>query len=651
MTLSTFTWTPEPEAVAQTRILEFARSQGLETVEALQSWAVADIGRYWDAVVRYLGLEFATPYTAPVDLSAGPAWPEWFVDGRFNYVGAALDRWIDAGHGERIAIYAEADDGARRETTFSQLREETWRMAGALRSMGVDHGDRVGILMSMTPETVTVVLALGALGAIFVPMFSGFGPEAVASRLRDAEAKLLVSHDGFYRRGGLIDLKSVADAAIDQSPTVEQCLVIRRSGHEVAWHEGRDYWLADVLAASEPIEKPVDTAANDPYMIIYTSGTTGRPKGALHVQSGFPIKAAHDMALCFDVGSQDTVFWVTDLGWMMGPWLICGGLLLGAAIVLYEGTPDYPTPGRLWQIAEWSGTTVLGVAPTAVRVLMTKGDEWVTGSDLSRVRLLGSSGEPWNPGPWQWFIDVVGGGRCPLINYSGGTETSGGIVTALPTTSLKPCGFSGPVPGMDADVVDEAGHPVRGSVGELVIRQPWVGITRGFWKDPGRYEETYWSRFPGIWVHGDWAEIDDEGCWYIRGRSDDTLKVAGKRVGPAEVESAAVVHPDVQEAAAIGVPDEIKGESIVVFAVLRQGAEESAELTEEIRRGIGRQLGAALRPSAVYVVKDLPKTRNAKVMRRIIRAAYLGLPSGDTTALENPAAVEEVVAVRPIAKG
>lgn len=650
MASNQFVWTPDASAVARSRILDFASRHGLTNSEELHAWAVDDIGRYWDAVSDYLGLEFDRDYSSPLDLSAGAMWPEWFVDGRFNYVRNALDRWIEAGDADRIAIYWEADDGAQRTLTFAELRADTMQLAGALREMGIGHGDRIGILMPMAPETVVAVLAAGALGAIFIPMFSGFGPEAVASRLQDGGAKLLITADGFFRRGGLIDLKAVADAAIALSPTVEHCLVWRRAGNDIDWHSTRDRWWHEVTERAMPLDAPVETAANDPYMIIYTSGTTGRPKGALHVQAGFPVKAAHDMALCFDVGREDTVFWVTDLGWMMGPWLICGGLLLGASIVLFEGTPDYPNPGRLWQVAERSEATVLGVAPTAIRVLMTKGDQWVSDTDLSRLRILGSSGEPWNPGPWQWFLDVVGGGRCPIINYSGGTETSGGIVSALPTSPLKPCGFSGPVPGMDADVFDETGNPVRGAVGELVVRQPWVGMTRGFWNDRERYEETYWSRFPGIWVHGDWAEVDDDGCWFIRGRSDDTLKVAGKRVGPAEVESAAVTHAAVQEAAAIGVPDEVKGECIVVFTVLRAGHAETDELAEEIRRAIGKQLGAALRPRAVHIVEDLPKTRNAKVMRRVIRAAYLGLPAGDITALENPAAVEVVAATRPAGK-
>ncbi|MGD9713690.1 MAG: AMP-binding protein, partial [Thermomicrobiales bacterium] len=495
-------WTPGESNVTRSRIVAFAAAQGLESVDDLQSWAVEDIGRYWDAVVRFLGLQFSQPYASPVDLSKGVMWPEWFVDGRFNYVHNALDRWIAAGDGDRIAIYWEGDEGDQRQMTFAELREATMRLAGALRSLGIVQGDRVGILMPMAPETTIAVLALGALGAIFIPMFSGFGPEAVASRLQDGGARMLITADGFFRRGSLIDLKTVADAAVDLSPTVEQVLVWRRAGNDIAWNPQRDQWWHDVVESAEPLDGPVDTDASEPFMIIYTSGTTGRPKGALHVQAGFPIKAAHDMALCFDVGTSDTVFWVTDLGWMMGPWLICGGLLLGASIVLFEGTPDYPDPGRLWKVAERSQATVLGVAPTAIRVLMTQGNQWVTAADLSRLRILGSSGEPWNPGPWQWFLDVVGRGRCPVINYSGGTETSGGIVTSLPVNSLKPCGFSGPVPGMDADVLDETGQPVRGAVGELVVRQPWVGMTRGFWNDRARYEETYWSRFPGIWVHG-----------------------------------------------------------------------------------------------------------------------------------------------------
>ena len=312
-------------------------------------------------------------------------------------------------------------------------------------------------------------------------------------------------------------------------------------------------------------------AGNDPYMVIYTSGTTGKPKGAVHVHAGFPIKAAHDLAYMFDLHAGERIFWLTDLGWMMGPWLIGGGLLLGATIVIFEGTPDYPNPDRLWEIAERHDVNVLGLAPTAIRALMSQGNDWVEQHDLSSLRVLGSTGEPWNPVPWQWYFEQIGKSKLPIINYSGGTETGGGIVGCVTVQPIRSCAFSGPVPGMAADVVDDNGKPVRGAVGELAVRQPWVGMTRGFWHDDDRYLDTYWSRFPGTWMHGDWAEVDADGFWYIRGRSDDTLKVAGKRIGPAEVESAAVAHEAVQEAAAIGVPDELKGESVVVFAVLRPG--------------------------------------------------------------------------------
>jgi acetyl-CoA synthetase len=639
-------WTPSPEYVECSRLRAFSHSHGHTDLDAFLRWAVEDIGRYWDAAVTFLGLPFQKPYVQPVDLSRGPEWPEWFVGARFNYVHAALDRWVDEGHGNRTALHWEGDGDEQRQLTFSELRDATRQFAAALKAQGIQKGDRVGIFMPMVPETVVAVLACGAIGAIYIPMFSGYGLDAVASRLQDAEARLLITADGFFRRGSLIEMKRIAGEAMARSPSVERCIVLRRARNAILWDDERDRWWHEAIEGQEPLPELEPVAANDPYMIIYTSGTTGRPKGALHVHAGFPIKSAHDLAFCFDAGPDDTIFWLTDLGWMMGPWLISGGLMLGAAIVLFEGTPDYPNPGRLWEIAERTGTTILGVAPTAIRALMARGDEWAQAHDLSRLRVLGSTGEPWNPIPWRWYFDTIGGGRCPIVNYSGGTETGGGIVGGTVLQSIKPCGFSGPVPGMDADVVDDDGNPVRGTVGELVVRQPWVGMTRGFWRDPERYHATYWSRFPGVWVHGDWAEIDEDGCWFIRGRSDDTLKVAGKRVGPAEVESAAVTHPAVQEAAAIGVPDEMKGESIVVFAVLRPDAAREPGLEEDIRQTVGRQLGSALRPWAVHIVGDLPKTRNAKVMRRVIRSAYLGLPPGDITALENPGAVNDVVAVR-----
>ena len=381
-------------------------------------------------------------------------------------------------------------------------------------------------------------------------------------------------------------------------------------------------------------------------MVIYTSGTTGRPKGAVHVHGGFPLKSAVDLAHCFDLQAGDVLFWFTDMGWMMGPWAVCGALLLGATLVIYEGTPDYPGPDRLWALAERHRVTHLGISPTAIRALMTHGSEPVRAHDLSSLFVLGSTGEPWNPDPWWWLHRTVGGERLPIINYSGGTEISGGIVGCTTMTPIAPCSFAGPCPGMAADVVDAAGQRVRGEVGELVIRQPWPGMTQGFWRDPDRYLEAYWRRLPGVWVHGDWARIDPDGFWYISGRSDDTIKVAGKRIGPAEVESAAVAHPVVVEAMAVGVPDEVKGEAIVVFAVVRASAESGEPLASAVGETVVERLGKSFRPAAVHLVPALPKTRNGKILRRVARAAYLGLDAGDVSALEDPATLEPIRALR-----
>lgn len=639
-------WRPDAGRLARSRALAFARANGLTTWEEIADRAAADPSWFWGAVADELGIVWSRQYDTVLDLSAGPAWPRWFVGGRMNYVVSAVDRYL-AERRDEMALVWEGDDGATRSLTYGELAGEVNRLSNTLRALGIGKGDRVGIFLPMLAETAIATLACSRIGAIFVPMFSGYGPDAVATRINDASARLLITADGFYRRGAVVSMKATADAALEQTTTVERVLVVRRTGADVPWTAGRDVWWHDIVPTQPDACEPEDTAADDPYMLIYTSGTTGKPKGAVHVHAGFPVKAAQDLAFCFDVHRGDRLFWLTDLGWMMGPWAIAGGLIAGAAIVLFEGTPDYPEPDRLWEVVERHEATILGISPTVVRALMGRGDDWVERHAMPSLTTLGSTGEPWNPGPWLWTFEKVGKGRCPIVNYSGGTEISGGIVASTTIHPQKPCSFNGPVPGVPADVVDDEGRSLRGEVGELAIRGPWVGMTSGFWHDRQRYEETYWTRIPGIWIHGDWAIIDDDGFWYILGRSDDTLKVAGKRIGPAEIESAAVAHPLVQEAAAIGVPHEIKGEAIVVFVILKPGAVESDALRQEIRETVARHVGKPLQPERVLFVDDLPKTRNAKIMRRVIRGRYLGREDlGDLSSLENAAAVEGIATAR-----
>jgi acetyl-CoA synthetase len=645
-------WRPSETYLARSRVLKLMRTHGIQSYAEFYRRSITELEWFWETVVRDdLALEWSRPYDRVLDLSDGPAWPHWFVNGSLNYVHNALDRHVTGGMGGKAALIWEGEDGATRVLTYADLLAEVNRLANGLRDLGIEKGDRVGIFMPMVPETVIATLAVSRIGAIYLPIFSGYGAEAVALRLRDAEAKLLITADAFTRRGRVVPMKETADAACRTAPSVRRVVVSSRRSSgtggpreaDTPWTPKRDVRWRDLTENQPATCQPEDTAADDPFMIIYTSGTTGRPKGALHVHAGFPVKAAQDMSHCFDVQGDDTLFWLTDLGWMMGPWAIMGTLILGGTLFIYDGTPDFPDADRIWQMVERHHVTVLGIAPTVIRSLMPHGEDRPGRYDLSSLRVLGGSGEPWNPGPWIWYFERVGGGRCPIINYSGGTETSGGILGCNTILPLRPTAFSTPVPGMAAEVVDERGRTVVGRVGELVIRRPWVGMTQGFWRDRERYLDTYWSRFPGTWTHGDWALVDPDGYWYILGRSDDTLKVAGKRVGPAEVESAALSHPAVLEAAAIGTPHAVKGETITLFVVLRVGNRPGEELRREIRQAVGNQLGKALLPEEVRFTAELPKTRNAKILRRVIRAKWLGAEDlGDLSSLENPGAIDAI---------
>ena len=640
-----FVWWPTPELIAKSNLQRFIEKHRLGSYDELMQRSTTDIAWFWDSVLRDLDIQFYKPYSRVVDLSEGKPWAKWCVDGEMNIVHNMLDKYAGTPTDSKPAIKSETEDGTARQLTYKELREQVDRMANSLRGLGFGKGDAIGVFMPMVPEIVVAMLAIIKIGGIFLPLFSGFGAAAIVSRLNDADAKALFTAAGTYRRGKFCAMKPIADEAAAQIPTLRHLIVLNQAGEWLIEDVQRDAGPPTTLPGPFDDSPTERTSAEDPMMIIYTSGTTGKPKGAVHTHCGFPIKSAQDMWHGLDVHADETLFWMTDMGWMMGPWEVFGTLLLSATMMLYDGAPDFPAPDRVWALVDRHKVTALGVSPTLIRALRARSggsDEMVHKHDLSSLRKFHSSGEPWNPDPWMWLFQIVGRGKFPIINYSGGTEISGGIVEGNVLTPMKPCAFSGPLPGMAADVVDENGNSVRGQVGELVIREPWIGMTRGFWKDPNRYIETYWSRFPDVWVHGDWAAVDNDGLWYILGRSDDTIKIAGKRVGPAEVESVLVAHAQVSEAAAVGVPDSIKGEALVCFCVLKKDANGDTALATELKDRVARDLGKALAPREVIFVGDIPKTRNAKVMRRIVRAAYLGEKLGDTSALENPASLDQI---------
>jgi len=652
--MSTPYWEPDPQTVAETNVGRFMAAHGIADFDDLLARSVEDPAWFWGATAAFLGIPFSTPYTEVVDLRDGVPWARWFTGGRTNLAAACVDRWA-ASTPDAEAVIWEGEDGEVRTLTYAELARHVDGLARLLLDRGIGAGDAVGIFLPMLPETVVAAMAVAKIGAVFLPVFSGYGADAIAVRLEDADARALLCADGFYRRAKPVPMLATAREAAARVPSVETLVVVPRLGDDLAddssTGEGSTGEGAAELAWPAPLgpdEAPVETVAVDsehPLFIAYTSGTTGKPKGSVHVHAGFTVKIAEEVAFQFDCRPGDRLFWFADFGWIMGPWEIVGTLANGATVCLYEGAPDFPDVDRLWAYLERHRVTILGISPTLIRSLIAHGDEPVQAHDLSSLRILGSTGEPWNEGPYRWFAEVVGGGRCPIINISGGTEVGACFLSPHPVQPLEVMTLGGPALGMAVDVFDDDGRPVRGEVGELVCTKPWPGMTRGLWKAPERYLEAYWDRWPDVWVHGDWAIVED-GQWFLRGRSDDTIKVAGKRLGPAEVESALVSHPAVVEAAAVGVPHEVKGQALWCYVVLAPEAAESEALRAELVEVVTDALGKSFRPSRVSFVDALPKTRSSKVVRRAIRATAIGADPGDLSSLEDPAALTAVAEAR-----
>jgi acetyl-CoA synthetase len=619
-------WRPPPEVVEHANATGLARRAGLASWRELVQRSIDDPAWFWPLAIEDMGLEFSRGWDAVYDDSRGPEWTTWFVGGKVSIAHNCVHRWAER-RSEGVAAVGLGEDGSRRALTFAELSHEVTRLAEALVRLGVEPGDRVALFLPMSPETAIASHACAHVGAIQVPIFSGFAAPAVAQRLQASEATVAITVRESSRRGKSVPMLAILEEARRSSPSVEQVVV-------APWEE---------LVADCPGELPaLEVDSEAPYLLTYTSGTTGRPKGVVHVQGGFLVSIAREVCYQADVHEGDVVHFATDMGWIMGPWTVVGAGALGATIVFAEGAPDWPAD-RLWRTVETERVTSLGLSPTLARALLAHGDPR---HDLSSLRTFVTTGEPWNPEPYRWLFESVGQSRVPVINCTGGTEVAACFLSPVPSEAIKSCSVGGPATGMAMDIVGDDGRSLvgTGEVGELVCRKPFPGMTRGFWRDPERYLDSYWRRLPGVWVHGDWASCDEDGFWFLHGRSDDTLNIAGKRIGPAELESAAVAHGAVREAAAIGVPHEVKGEVAWIFCCLLPGFEPSDALAADVAATVSHELGKAFAPDRILFVEALPKTRSAKIVRRAVRATALGADPGDLSSLENPESLEAIAA-------
>lgn len=645
MSHSSELYSPTSVSWEDTQLFQFMNKHHFQQLQQLYQAVEDDPAWFWEEMVKSVGLTWFQPYTQVLDSSRGWAFSRWYVDGKMNIAYDAVDKYALGPLHRQAALVWVGDHGEEKTYTYADLFEEINRFASGLKDLGLSKGDRVAIYLPMIPEAVVALLGVAKMGAIAVPVFSGYGAEAIASRVNDCEAKVLVTVDVSFRRGKEIPMIHEALEALELCSSLKHLIIVERTDQQQTSFAHQKLITYQSLIKDQPGQFPPEVMdSEDPCLLLYTSGTTGKPKGTYHVHAGFPLKAAQDLQIAFHFQQGDTLFWVTDLGWMMGPWAIYGALLLGGTVLLLEGTPDYPSPDRLWKIVEDYQVSYLGISPTLIRLLMSRGKPFVPNSPFSSLKAFGSTGESWNPKPWLWLYQEIGKGQYPILNYSGGTEISGGIFGCFPGLPQRPCSFHGPIPGMVVDIVDKQGKSVTGKVGELVIKKPWPGMTRGFWNDQNnvRYQEAYWDQYSDQWVHGDWARVDSDGFWYIEGRSDDTLNIAGKRIGPAEYESALVAHPHVVEAATIGVPDQIKGTVAISFVVTNVPQIDKKSLEQELKKWMIQKMGKALQPKEIYCIRQLPKTQNGKIMRRVIRSIYIGEATGDLSSLENRDVIEEI---------
>ncbi len=630
---------PPQDLVEKSNVKRWMNKHNMRTLDELLEKCL-DLDWFWGEAAKEL-TEWYQPYKKVLEWDVPYA--KWFVGAKYNIVHDALDRHAKSWRKNKVAYIFEGEPGDEKKLTYGELFVQVNKLANVLKSLGIAKGDRVGIYLPMIPELPISMLACAKIGAVHGVVFSGFSASAFRERVNDCEAKAVITCDGFYRRGRVVELKQQTDEALEDAPSVQNVVVVKRTGQPVPWNDKRDLWWHEVVDAQEPACETEVMDANDLLYLLYTSGTTGRPKGVMHAHGGYAVGTALTLKWVFDLKDEDVWWCAADIGWVTGhSYIVYAPLILAATSVMYEGAPDYPAPDRWWRIIEKYGVTVFYTSPTSVRLFMRYGEEYPRQRDLSSLRLLGSVGEPINPEAWIWYYENIGNKRCQIMDTWWQTESGSFLISPLPITPLKPGTATKPLPGIRAEVYNQMGKPITNAGGSLVLLNPWPAMLRGLYKDPERYKNVYWSRFPDTYLAGDVARKDSDGYFWIQGRADDVLKVSGHRIGNSEVESALVSNPKVAEAAVIGKPHELKGESIVAYVILRGGVEPSEELRQEMRNHVAKEIGPIARPDEVYFVNDLPKTRSGKIMRRVVRAKVLGEPVGDISTLSNPEAVEEL---------
>lgn len=643
--ISSYIWEPSKATIAKANVTAFMKKHEISSYNDLILRTTTGVEWFWDACVHETKISWMEPYTQILDASQGLADTKWFLGGRLNIVDNCLDRHAKGKKSSaKIALRWQGECGATKSLTYAELSAETNRVANYLKKINIKAGDHVALYMPMVPELIAAFFAILKIGAVVVPIFSGFGSDAVSVRFRNAKVKAVFTTDATLRKGKEIPLKKMLDESLELCPPIKKCIVVKRLfSRHVPMEKNRDVFYDDVVPLQSDQCDTAELVSEHPSLVIYTSGTTGKPKGTVHTHAGVLAQVTKEFYFHFDIKPGDVFFWVTDIGWMMGPWEIIGTLHFNNTLVIIEGAPNHPKPSRVFDVADKFGATHLGISPTFIRLLMRETKPLFKKNELKKLRILGSTGEPWDEDSYQWCFEKIGKKKVPIINISGGTEIMGCLLAPLPIHPLKACSLQGPGLGMAVDVFTEGGYSAKDDeVGYLVCKKPAPSMTKGFLHDRERYLETYFSRFKNVWNHGDWAVRDKEGQWFLRGRADDTIKVAGKRTGPAEIESSLCDHPFVSEACAIGVPDELKGEAVVCFVVLKKEIGGTEFLKKDLQEWVAKQLGKTFYPKAVHWVTALPKTRSGKIVRGMIKKKYLGQDLGDLASLENPDLIQEI---------